>query len=78
MQDVKLSGNYQLSIFPLFLTFIFIVLIPFFCKKFQFTPTCLQFLLGGKEFQVQKTLTRNRTYVFIMSVTNLPDNLSHL
>ena len=57
MQEVKLSGNNHLSVFSLFLTFIFIVLIPFFLKKFQFTPTCLQFLLGGKESQVQKTLT---------------------
>lgn len=56
-QDVKLSGNNHLSIFALFLTFIFIVLILLFLKKkFQFTLNCLQFLLGGKEFQVQKTL----------------------
>lgn len=77
-QDVKLSGNNHLSIFALFLSFIFILLIPLFFKKIQFTPNCLQFLLGGKESQVQKTLTWNRTCVFIMSVTNLPDNLSHL
>ena len=78
-QDVKLSGNNHLSIFALFLTFIFIVLILLFLKKkFQFTLNCLQFLLGGKEFQVQKTLIWNRTCVFIMSVTNLPDNLRHL
>ena len=32
-QDVKLSGNNHLSIFALFLTFIFIVLIPLFLKK---------------------------------------------
>jgi len=56
-QDVKLSGNNHLSIFALFLSFIFILLIPLFFKKIQFTPNCLQFLLGGKESQVQKTLT---------------------
>jgi hypothetical protein len=56
------------------LIFIFIILI----KRIQFSPTCLQFLLGGKESQVQKPLTLNRTCVFVMSVTNLPDNLSHL
>jgi hypothetical protein len=38
MQDVKLSGNHHLSILALFLTFISIVLIPFFLKKNTSSP----------------------------------------
>jgi len=45
-QDVKLSGNNHLSIFALFLTFIFIVLIPFFLKKNSVHPKLSSVLVG--------------------------------